>query len=114
MASEMNIEVTEHEGITVLGLDGSIDSSTTPTFEAELARAIDAGAKRILIDLSGVDFISSAGLGAFLVAARKLAPGGGTLSVSGPNDSVRDVFDLSGFSTLFKIFHSEGEALANM
>jgi anti-sigma B factor antagonist len=107
----MKIEVSEKPGITVVRLAGSLDSNTTPVLEAQLLGIIETGTGRILVDLSEVDFVSSVGLRAFLFAARRLAPGGGALSVCGPNEAVRETFDISRFSELFRVYESEQDAL---
>jgi anti-anti-sigma factor len=110
----VNIEVIEESDITIVRLTGSLDSNTTPVLETQLFGLIETGVRRILVDLNDVDFVSSIGLRAFLLAARKLAPGGGSLSVCGPNEAVRDTFDASGFSKLFSVYESEKEALSDL
>ncbi|MHC5023932.1 MAG: STAS domain-containing protein [Planctomycetota bacterium] len=108
----MKIQTDEHDGVTVLRVIGHLDSNTTPEFEEQLFRIIDARGRRILIDLAEVDFLGSVALRTFLLAARKLAPSGGELSVCGPNEAVRDTLDASGFSKLFGVFETRQEALA--
>jgi anti-sigma B factor antagonist len=80
---------------------GRVDSNTSGAFEtAVLGRAQES---RLLLDLSGVEYISSAGLRVFLMLARKVKDGGGRLVLCGMGASVRQVFDLAGFSALFAI-----------
>jgi anti-anti-sigma factor len=110
----LKIEVSEKTDITVVRLIGSLDSNTTPVLETQLFGLIETGVRRILVDLDAVDFVSSVGLRAFLLAARKLAPGGGALSVCGPNEAVRETFDASGFSKLFRVYGNEQEALSDL
>jgi anti-anti-sigma factor len=110
----MKIQLDEQDGVTVLRLAGHLDSNTTPEFETQLFGVVDAGSRRILIDLAEVDFIGSVALRVFLMAARKLAPGGGTLVVCAPNEAVRDTLEVSGFSKLLQVFESHQEALAHL
>ncbi|MEO8329077.1 MAG: STAS domain-containing protein, partial [Candidatus Nanopelagicales bacterium] len=61
-----------------------------------------------------LDYISSAGLRVLLGAAKKLRASGGTLGMFGLNQSVREVFDISGFSAILSVYPSEAEALGAM
>ncbi|MHC5027424.1 MAG: STAS domain-containing protein [Planctomycetota bacterium] len=108
----MQIKVADKAGITVLRLTGNLDSTSTPELETHLARLIDSGTRRVVVDLTEVDFVSSAGLGVLLFAAQSLAPSGGTLRVCCPNDAVRYAFDASGFSKILSVFENEQDALS--
>ncbi|MHC4211482.1 MAG: STAS domain-containing protein [Planctomycetota bacterium] len=110
----MRITITEKPGITVLRLIGNLDTNSTPDLDAHLSRLIETGTRRILIDLGEVDFVSSAGFGALLSAAQTLTPGGGSLSVCGPNETVRHAFDASGFSKILSVFETEQDALSTL
>ncbi len=72
---------------------------------------IDDGESTIVVDFSSVDFVSSAGLRVLLATAKKIGTSG-SLRLFGLNPSVREVFDVSGFSTIFAIFDDEPSALA--
>jgi anti-anti-sigma factor len=108
----MRITVTEKTGTTVLRLNGNLDTTSAPELDEHLSRLTDMGARRLLIDLSEVDFVSSAGLGTLLSTAKALAPCGGTLNLCGPNEAVRQAFDACGFSRIFKVFENEQDALS--
>jgi anti-sigma B factor antagonist len=110
----MKIDLDEKGGVRILRLAGSLDTNATPEVESQLMRIADESPRRILVDLVDVDFVSSVGFRAFLLAARKIGPAGGTLSICGPNEAVRDAFDMSGFSKLFKVFETEQEALSDL
>ncbi len=110
----MNIEVNEKQGVTVFRLVGNLDTNTAPDLEEQLGRIAGTEARRILVDLADVNFVSSLGLRVFLTAARELAPGGGSLSLCGPNEAVRDTLDACGFSKLLQVFDSEQSALAEL
>lgn len=70
------------------------------------------GSNKLLINLEGVDFISSAGLRSILVAAKLLKNSNGQIRICGANESVRKVLETSGFTSLVALYTDESEALA--
>lgn len=91
--------------VQVLGLQGRLDGANAPELERSLlgALASSQGQTRLLVDLSALDFISSAGLRVLLLAAKQLraASPPGRLLMAGVRGNVREVFEMSGFLTLF-------------
>src|ERR1700744_6025206 len=73
-----------------------------------------AGERNFLIDMSGVGYVSSAGLRVLLATAKQLEGGKGSLRLCSLNASVKQVFDVAGFSKLFSIFANRDAALAGM
>ena len=63
------------------------------------------------MNLAKLDYISSAGLRVLLASAKQLKPDGGEIRICNLNEVVKEVFDISGFVTIFKVFGSETEAL---
>ncbi len=109
----MQISTRTSNDIHIVAIAGSLDSTTSP----EAQKAIDAvlaGARKVALDFSQLDYISSAGLRVLLGAAKKLRASGGTLGIFGLNQSVREVFEISGFSTILAVYPSEAEALGAM
>jgi anti-sigma B factor antagonist len=72
---------------------------------------IEAGENRFLVNFEKLDYISSSGLRVLLAAAKQLKGTDGELRICSLNEVVREVFDISGFTTIFKVFGSESEAL---
>ena len=107
----MNIAVTEADGVTVLRFDGNLDTNTAPNAQEQLDALMDQGATKLLIDFESLDYISSAGLRVLLATAKKLRRSSGKLHMCSLNEMVTEVFDISGFSTIFSVFPSEAEAL---
>ena len=99
--------------IQIAAIAGSLDSATAPEAQKSLD-AVVAGAKKVLLDFSQLDYISSAGLRVLLGAAKQLRASGGRLGMFGLNQSVREVFEISGFASILPIYPSEAEALAAM
>ena len=107
----MDISTRTQNGTRIVAFAGSMDSTTSP----EAQRALDevlAGASSVALDFTALDYISSAGLRVLLGAAKALRASGGSLRIFGLNPSVREVFDISGFSTILAVYPTEAEALA--
>jgi anti-anti-sigma factor len=95
----------------VVSLTGRMDAVASPLLDGKVREWTAAGENSFLIDLSGVEYISSAGLRSMLSAAKKIKAMGGKLMLSGLSGSVQEVFRLSGFYPIFQIFATEAEAL---
>jgi anti-anti-sigma factor len=97
----MDIRQYKRGDATVVAPTGRIDSTTSDALEKALARLVDAGERKLVVDFSGVDYISSAGLRVFLVVAKRQKDLRGTLELTAMADAVRQVFDLAGLLPLF-------------
>ena len=108
------MDITEEQsgGVTVLKPAGRIDSGTAGAFEARLIKALGNGPNRVVVDMAQLAYISSAGLRALLVAAKKARPAGGRIALAAMAPPIREVFDLSGFSSLFEIYPDGPAAVA--
>jgi anti-anti-sigma factor len=107
----MDISEEKNGTVAVVGLKGRLDAIQAKTVEERLLKLIDSGEHRLVIDLGGVDYISSIGLRALMVAAKRLKTVNGTVVVCALSAPIRKVFDLAGFLTLFKVFTSREEAI---
>ncbi len=94
-----------------VSISGKMDAVTAPDFENALSGMIAQGEVKFLVDLSGLDYISSAGLRAILVVAKELKGREGELLFVGLRDHVQDIFKISGFYSIFRIFRTEDEFL---
>jgi anti-anti-sigma factor len=116
MSNPLRIAVSEEKGakpITVLHLSGDLDSKTYQDLEAKAGEAIAKGADRIVLELSGVTFMGSAGLRAMHGISNKLksAGAGGKLRLAHPSDAVARIMKTLGFDQMFEIFGSLDEAV---
>jgi anti-anti-sigma factor len=100
MALEIGSET--HGDFRVLRLSGRLDTETSADFELAAHDLTQAGERRFVVDLGGISYVSSAGLRVLLALAKQLGSSG-TLRLCSLAPSVRQVFDLSGFSRLFTI-----------
>lgn len=106
----MKIENFDVGDAVIVRFDGRLDTSTATDALAHFGVLVDDGRELIVADFSSVDFVSSAGLRVLLATAKKIGSSG-SLRLFGLNPSVREVFDVSGFSTILAIFDDEASAL---
>ena len=107
----MDITTRTQSDVTVVALPGSLDSKTSPQAQQALDGILASGVRKMVIDFTALDYISSAGLRVLLGTAKRLSVSGGALHLFGLNETVREVFDISGFSTILAVFATEAEAL---
>lgn len=95
-----------HSNVTgtelALAIEGRIDTTTAPALEAELKHAVTGDVQTLIFDFSGVEYISSAGL-RVLLAAQKVMKKQGQMIVRHVNDTIMDIFDVTGFSDFLTI-----------
>ena len=107
----MEIIKSEDNGVAILELKGRMDAVTSPEAEKALRELFDGGSSKLLIDLKSLEYISSAGLRVLLVAAKIIQQKSGKLALSSLTDIVKEVFEISGFSSIFKLFPSRDDAV---
>jgi anti-sigma B factor antagonist len=108
----MEIITATHDGATVLTLTGRVDTTTSADLEAAINQQIEKGNRKIIINFSGVTYISSGGLRVLLATAKKLRNGDDRYALCCLSAEVHKVLKLAGFTSIFSIYPSEGEALA--
>ena len=97
----MNIKKTLSDSTLTIALEGRLDTTTSPQLEDELNEVL-AGVKELVFDFSGLDYLSSAGL-RVLLSAQKRMSNQGSMKLCHVNDSVKEVFDITGFSDFLTI-----------
>ena len=107
----MDISEDRKAGAVILALSGKLDATTAKTFEEKILQVISSGAQRLIVDLSLLEYVSSAGLRVFLLAAKRLQANDGKIALCGLQDHIRQVFDLAGFSSILSIYGSRDEAI---
>ena len=107
----MEIYTRKGAGALIVSVKGRIDAVTAPEFERNLSDHMSQGEKTFILNFSTLEYISSAGLRSILATAKKLRGTEGKILLVGLKGSVEEVFKMSGFHTIFKIFDSEEAAL---
>lgn len=111
--NELFIEEEFREDIVILKLKGMIDSGTSQSLEKRFQDMVDSYRVRIIVDMSEVDYVASAGWGIFISEIKEIRGKGGDLKLFGMKSAVRDVFDLLEFDTLITPYHTREEALGS-
>jgi len=108
----LSINPDKTDSAVVVALEGRIDASSAKQLEQHCLDWIDAGETLMVLDFAAVQYISSAGLRALLLAARKMGAVNGEIRLSALNPTLGIVFEISGFSQLFAIFPTTEAAMA--
>ena len=108
----IQIESTSKNTVMVVRVTGRLDAATSNEFEQVCESAVAAGAQSLILEVSQLRYVSSAGLRVVLSAGKAVQGKGGTLRLAGLNGMVREVFEISGFSGLFPQHESVEAAVA--
>ncbi len=111
----MGITVTSSDSCTVVRVDGPLNRQTSPELEKTLQSLVEKGQMRVVLDLSGVPEMSSAGLRTIISAAKRLGGGrgDGDLYLAAPGKRVVEVLELAGLLPVFHIFDTSAQAEAS-
>jgi len=113
----MEITTRTQQDVTLVALAGNLDSNTSPEAQQAIDGILAGGGRKLVVDFTALDYISSAGLRVLLGTAKRLrggGGGGGALRLFGLNETVREVFQISGFSTILAVFATEADALKGL
>lgn len=107
----MEVNISKQGEAAIVQLNGRLDANTSGDVESQLIPVFDSGEKKVVIDFSRLDYISSAGLRVLLLAAKKSKALNSDLKLSGLKPHVKEVFDIAGFSTIFSIYETNDDAV---
>ena len=107
----MEIQTRKEKAAVVVSVKGRMDAVTAPEFDKNMIDLISKGEKAFVVNLGELDYMSSAGLRSILALAKKLKEREGKIIFAGLRGPVEEVFKISGFQSIFKIFDSEETAL---
>ena len=99
-------------GVMVVGVDGQLIVGNRQELKQLVQEAVDLGEKKFLVDFAKAGYIDSSGLGALVSISKKVREQGGELRLSGLNEDLRSLFELTKLDTLFSISDSSKQALA--
>jgi len=110
----MNLAPRSIADVLVLAPAGRLDHESVDAFrtglQPQLDAALEAG-RRVLFDLSGLDYVSSAGLRCFMLAAKQANAKNGKIAVASPRPVVAEIFEISRFNMVLRVFPSMRDAL---
>ena len=106
------LEVTMQQGWTVLTVIGELELATAPRLRQRVVSLVGEGRTHIVLDLAGVDFADSVGLGVIVAALKRVRGRGGELAVSGAVPLVRRLFEVTRLDEIVDLFPDVDRALA--
>ncbi len=110
----MELTAKSEKSAVVVSIKGRVDATTAPELETYLSDQIDSGGNIIILNMTELDYISSAGLRVALLTAKKLKGQQGDLMLAGLQGPVQEVFEISGFTAIFNMFETEEAALEQL
>ncbi|MDD1683274.1 MAG: STAS domain-containing protein [Methanoregula sp.] len=108
----MEITTTSRDSATIVSIAGRVDTASAPVLEAAINKEIETGHRNVLLNFSRVSYISSGGLRVLLATAKKLKSPADKFAICGLSSEVHKILKLAGFTSIFSIYPTEGEALA--
>ncbi len=108
------MEIRTIDDIPVVVIMPRFDAYTANDVETALRDQMAKGTKKMLVDFSQTEYVASAGLRVLLSAAKSLQKSGGQIALFSMKPYVYEVFEISGFTQIFKIYASQDEALASL
>jgi anti-sigma B factor antagonist len=102
---------TNTGGISILKVSGYLDTTTAGELETALYGLLDRGIYKVVVDLTGVNYISSAGWGIFIGEIKRIRNHGGDLKLSGMVGDVHEVFQLLEFHSILEAYSTSQEAV---
>jgi len=108
----IQIEADEGRDLTVIRVAGYLDAHTFEELEEAINDLFGKKKYRIIVDLSKVEYISSAGAGVFIGALSEAQEHDGNIILMNPTSNVREVFDLLGLTQIFQVVEDQNTALA--
>ena len=107
----MEIDIQNEVHAKIIRITGHLNAVTSTEAENKLSQLVMGGNKNLLIDLNGLDYISSAGLRIFLATNKQVKKMNGEIRFIGLNNTVKEVFEIAGFTMIFKVFEDTASAL---
>ena len=109
--AELAVLAREADDVTLIYPKGYINAHTVRLFEAEIRKAVEQGRFKIVVSCAELLYIASAGLGALMGAIEEIHENGGDLRLAELNETVHNIFEILGFTHLYRIFPTEMDAI---
>ena len=113
----MNVTSRRYGTAAVLRVSGRLDQDTCEAFRGDLMKEVEAAARAgggVVLDLSGLEYVSSAGLRCFMLASRQAKQHQMKIYVAALQPMVREIFEISHFNLIFQVFPTVREALGTI
>ncbi|HEX2647094.1 MAG TPA: STAS domain-containing protein [Candidatus Dormibacteraeota bacterium] len=113
MALEVQTRQVDN-GVTIVAATGRLDVAGAPTLREAIGEVVNTGAPRVVIDLGGVSFVDSTGLGSVIAALKQIRNSQGELRLAAPNQQARVVLELTTLDRVFPYYATVEEALTGL
>jgi anti-sigma B factor antagonist len=107
----MEIAETRHGEVLILALTGRLDTETSGQLQEHWLKRIDEGDRWFVLDASDLAYVSSSGLRVLLIAAKRLKDPEGGIAVCGLAPRLQQVFEMTGFTTMFQVRPTREDAM---
>jgi anti-anti-sigma factor len=109
----MNVSSRRFANTVVLRVEGRLDQDTCVAFTTDLMKSVDVASDSgaVVLDLSGLEYVSSAGLRCFMLASRQAKANHARIAVAALQPMVSEIFEISHFNLVFQVFPTVREAL---
>ncbi|MFO7536636.1 MAG: STAS domain-containing protein [Chloroflexota bacterium] len=111
--SSLDIEVQTFRRADMVTVAGRVDSNTASELDQALKQVMDGGRHNLIVNLAGVNYLSSAGLRSLVAALRECKRQRGDVLLVSPSERVLEVLRLAGLDTLFTFYDDETEAVGS-
>ncbi len=109
----LNLNTRTQAEHTVLEVSGEVDVYTAPALRDRITDLLDAGRHRLVVDLAGVEFLDSTGLGVLVAGLNRAREVGGTLDLVCPQERVLKLFRITGLDEVFAVHPTVDQAVAS-
>ncbi|MGH2692600.1 MAG: STAS domain-containing protein [Actinomycetota bacterium] len=113
MAENLVLETDDRGDMTVVSVKGEVDLYTAPSLKDRVADLVSAGRNRLAVDLGGVEFMDSTGLGVLIGGLKRCKEAGGSLALIAPREPVIKVLAITGLDKVFSIHESVDQAASS-
>lgn len=109
----LKIKFTAVDDICVVDISGRLDTGSADEFKSRVSNHLYSNCKKIILDMSGVVFVNSSGLGALVVFYKEKHSEGVEVCICGARKNIRQIFEMVKFDRIFKIFDTLEDVVAN-
>jgi anti-sigma B factor antagonist len=107
----MNVKVVSSNEYSIISVEGRVDTTNASEFEKAMMEVIEKGGTKIILNCAGLNYISSSGLRVFLIVQKKMMAIKGDFRLTNLQPGIQEIFDISGFTSIFAIFPDQEAAL---
>lgn len=109
----MDIATREQDAVLIFDIKGELDAKAAPEFKERIMEKINQGFHRVLVNLSDITYLDSAGLGVLVSGLKIATRQNGDLRMWGLQEEVRNIFQLTRLNKVFQIYDTEDQAMAS-